>query len=964
MQESPISSLLFLNVRGTSALSPAKFAFQAGKLAYAASGGVVVCHLDKNGSIQRQKLYVANYASTELSSANSYLNMVDSTPDSEVRKDKYGFPVGATFTHGGDNDDLRSRTQSDLSYDGAPTSPSKLKDKVRSISCIALAPNGKVLAIGETGYLPRILLFSLAPDSTGQPFAVIYEHSFGVKHIAFSPDLKHFCSLGLLLDGFLHVWKYTGSHVLLRAGNKCSSVVHDLLWHASEGGQIVTLGLRFLKVWTFEADGTTKTAVLKGRNVVLGQHLDCNLFEAVTINSDEIAIAGQNYLFVLSLDSLKLSPVVAGNFCGLLVDHDNQILYLFNQQAKLQELQLDGLETLEVSTSMPISPTRATQLLSKLAIQEGNAGPVVKSHNLSVDALLLLDDDEEIKILNKKSKEETSVVIPVTTHIGGMKRASSGIPIIFSKDGKIMKLEGSDTKLLTSFTLATSDHTTNELTAVDHYENTLFLGDKFGQLFVVDISQKPYTVDYQSKAHSSTINDIAYFKVGSHELLCSISRDRMIQIFRKADGKWDLMRTLPTHTANLLAVEFKDLQLFVCSADRSISIHEIAEVDTNGVEPIEVYQKKILSLKNTPTSMAISDKELVLSTNDRSLFVYDAHTLELKRTLKLYNEKTNDSLSIDNFALLTNNTIVVSSADRALRTFNLTTGKFLSIGYGHSESILGMFQDGSVLYSVGSDGCLFTWSLEARGDSPTAPDETETSFVNTDVENSPLMAKVARKIMPAMQLPNNSHSPRRIPSGCTDDVIGIEPESPTPRLSSATLKRLEAKRKLNEKSGSPLPKELTPSRTSPTRPRSPLRSLRPSSPVKTSSAPVIALVRNPEAYKVPVLNSHSLPQPKQSPSATSTSLPQPKLSPIATSASLYQPKVTSGESLERATAYLAIIKSHAQKGLFSESDKTTLKKDLHDILRLLEDEPDYNDMLEKYSTSLVKMVEEKLRKSV
>ncbi|GMG19719.1 unnamed protein product [Ambrosiozyma monospora] len=54
-----------------------------------------------------------------------------------------------------------------------------LTNRVRSINCIAISPNKRMLAVGEVGYQPRILLYSLAPDSSCRPIAIIHEHQFG-----------------------------------------------------------------------------------------------------------------------------------------------------------------------------------------------------------------------------------------------------------------------------------------------------------------------------------------------------------------------------------------------------------------------------------------------------------------------------------------------------------------------------------------------------------------------------------------------------------------------------------------------------------------------------------------------------------------------------------------------------------------------------------------------------------------
>lgn len=929
MPEPERQSLQFRNVKGTSAVSPCHFSVVGNKLAYVASGGVVVSQLDvKTASILSQRLYVANSANIDAAAAisgpNSYLNL-DSTPE-DTRRDAYGFPNGIPLAFGDGEDPSRRK----LDADTGGLSPSKMKEKVRAISCVALAPNGKVLAVGETGYQPRILLFSLAPDSCGVPFAVIYEHSFGIKHIAFSPDLRHFCSLGLLLDGFLHVWRYSASSVSLRAGNKCSSVIHDVLWHHTGSGndQIVTMGLRFVKIWSFEPNETpnAKNSVLKGRNVVLGLYLDTDFLEGVSLNTEEIVVAGRNSLFMLSLLDMKIVPVASGNsFCGLLADYSAQKLWYFDDCSDVHGLEFDQLAPIEMPPGSPASPSKAAQMMSSLSLRESD--PVIRCFSLPED-LVYLTNHKEIALYNKSSRSVSTIVSPITTSFGGIKKAFSDDLLVFSKDGRVVKLDKSGVSPVINFNLPKSEYIANELSALDSCGSTLFLGDKYGLLFVVDNSQTPPSIKLHLKAHSSTINDIVFFEVAGMPLLCSISRDRMIQIYHQTEGEWDLLRTLPTHTANLIAVKFHNRQIFVCSADRSVSVHEIVDErnDPNSPDPVGIYQKKILALKNTPLSMAISDSDVVLSTNDRSLSIFDSQTLEFKRTLKLYNEKTNDSLYVDSFTLFPNNTIAVSSTDKGLRIFSLASGKHLSLGWGHSETILGIFKDSSELHSIGADGCLFTWILTSKMTTDSPEPEVDSSLRIPEPESSPLNAKVARKILPAVKLASSTHSSptRRSLVLSANDETFPDPESPTPRLTSATLKRLEAKKKLNGQSS---PRTTR----SPSRPPTPLRISRPSSPAKFSSGPIIPYVKTGPTK----LNSPSLPQPVL---------------------------VPNGEAMDRTTAYLAIIKSQVQKGAFTSEEKTNLQEEMQEILRLLGWVPPnaHDDLLTTYSNKLIQLVEKKL----
>lgn len=965
------SRLQFRSVRGTSAKNPGQFAAVGDKLAYTAGGGVVVSTIGRNGHIETQRFFVANH-NVELAnlalSQLSYPAGIDGTTETETKRDAYGYPITVyPFTYEGkltdSNDSLRANEHKD-STGGA--SPVKSKNRVRAVSCLALAPNGRVLAVGESGYRPRVLLFSLAKDSSNSPFAVIYEHSFEVKSIAFSPDLRSFCSLGNLADGFLHVWKYSASSVTLRAGNKCSSVVNSLLWHETESGEgnIITAGLRFLKVWTCEATESAKlkVGVLKGRNVVLGKYLDQNLQEAVPLSHDEVMVRGDTLLFVLSLrgGSLKFLPVMyqPGGLFGLLVNYENDQLFYFDDQSQPHTRSLADLQPLnelDIKKSDLNSPLKSSLLILNISpSSENDYGPIIKSQLLSSGRLLFLTKAEQIKAYDPSSSSIESIVSQTTASIAGGKRTTNGQLLLFSSDGDIFSIpDNGSSNLIMSHELTQSDVIANELTAVELVGKTLFLGDKYGQLSIFDISSGEAKAVLHMKAHSSTINEIIRFEVGGIEMLCSISRDRMIQIYYQQDNLWELMRTLPTHNGNLIAVKFLNSCLYVCSSDRSVSVHEIVhDENLNPDEPVSVYRKKIITLKATPLAMVISPSGIVISTNDKNIQVYDTETLELKRTLKLVSDETNESLCVEKLTLLPGNHIAVASSDKSLRIFHLVSGRHMSVGWGHSETTLGLFENELCLTSLGSDGCLFEWTL-LQGDKILSPATAQSSKESTP-EASPLYAKVTRKILPTPVL-SAFLSPKKSQSTVANDIIQ-DPESPTRRLTAATLKRLEAKKQLSDKLNSSVYARLSsasksPTRDSPTKLNSPIKTgafprgstpnLRHSSPSRTGSiSHTVSSERSHSVLLIPPLARNNLSSPSK----------RELVSPVHDEVDLF----------EETIAGLAAIKLQAQNGQFTEDNKVRLRKNLEEILNVL-DGTTYTDLLQKYSEELASLVKERVK---
>lgn len=190
------------------------------------------------------------------------------------------------------------------------SSSSSSKDKVKTTTCVALSPDGMLVAMGETGHIPHVLVFSMAPDSARIPLLMLSEHRFGIKRLAFSTCGKYLASLGNTNDGFLHIWQLTlreNGAAHLNSSNKCLSTIHDMKW-LPDCNIIITAGIRHLRVWRLpdNEDRHSKTNILNSRNVILGPFNNSNFVSIAPISSKFAVVAtdrGEICLLTFSMNS-------------------------------------------------------------------------------------------------------------------------------------------------------------------------------------------------------------------------------------------------------------------------------------------------------------------------------------------------------------------------------------------------------------------------------------------------------------------------------------------------------------------------------------------------------------------------------------------------------------------------------------------------------------------------------------
>ncbi|ANZ77511.1 BA75_05129T0 [Komagataella pastoris] len=931
-------------------------------IGYITSGGVVVSEVDlKENAVKSQRFFCANNKKSKSgrqnpesndSNANAYLNLAINSglldDDSHVESDslEYYTRDGLSITHAGDP----------ASFTPTNTNVSKLTHKVRVISCIDISSDGKLLAVGEEGYQPRVLVYSLEPNSTNSPLFCISDHRFGINMVKFSPKSDKLCSLGISNDGFLNCWKLrptsSSNKVQFLGSNKCLSTINGLIWKGND--IVVTFGLRHIRLWNcsfnenielckeiFEkAPPTSPTKphvqLIKGKNVILKDFINSNFLSCSWYNEDELLVLTDRS--EIACFNLYDDPIQLQKLDVHLAGTTNQIylgssLY-YNSGELIKRMELECIKVAEDSTIQPTpySP-RKTQdrrgLISFLKFGDFFACLNDK------DEIYLIDEDGTVACVIADAMFKSSVDFKSIDRKG----------LNLSSSGELVRLDfyshNFKSTTLLKFQHFAADSSEHEFSCFEYSSETreIFLGDKFGLVYFFNDGNLVKSI----KAHESSVNQIVYSKLGTDaHLLVTVGRDRMIQLFLRHDSPWELFQTLSIHRGNLSQAIIRNERLYVCSHDRTISVHEFKFTDQ-----LSINLLKIISLKSTPLYMQVADNELYVSTNDRNIMIFNLDSFEVFKTFKLHSALNNDSLSVEKFFVAqqddTKLLVTCSSTDKSISIFTLN-GDLLNSHWAHGDAVVSMtrLQDSQQFCTISGNGCCFLWSL-SFGPLGVIPknEKLEPSLLET-----PTM-KVARRIV------NSPRSPPKSPQTKTSVSIMGSPSI----KSDKTLHRLSPTKRLYPNGRVPLSSS----------------SILNSQTVVKNTSPTNAS-NNTFSFKVkekeqPINNTPQKTRPK------SLILTTPK---NKTRGRLLKPSFP--EAAEKLIAHLKEFQAEfVTIEPLSQSTMTTLKLELERTLSFVNDDGDIehisnenrsernlqvdnnSSLLESFSNQLVALVEKKLQ---
>ncbi|KAL1652717.1 hypothetical protein SLS61_004699 [Didymella pomorum] len=673
------------------------------------------------------------------------------------------------------------------------------REKIKAATCVSFSPDGKFLAVGETGYKPRVLIFSNSSDAPSDtPLTSLVEHQYGVNCVAFSPDSRYLASIGTAQDGFLYVWSIhprTGA-AMLHSSNKCVSNINRMTWM---GNKLITVGTRHVKVWSLEERslvqrvsskprqsdmfiGSTNKP-LSGRNCVLGDLQDAIFTSVCQVAPNKAIVASERGDLCLIDETDReqtFSRVAHAGFSvsSMAVDGKGRI-HLAGSQGGLKTLAVASLTS---KLTPPPSPSTQGSRGDSPSISITDCSNPINAIGCLTDHIVTVDSQRAIRLshlcatLHDSSSaasapdDEASIgdvihtlpaqgdsVLGVRVLSGANNLdaayytwAADGTVIFWSQTGSTRRY------LQVALEASPESDLPNELRTVRASSDASFLvtGDKLGVLRIIDCRFE--AVIFESRAHSNEITSIAIFEDESSTLIASASRDRTVQIFGRERGKWTLLQTLDEHAGAVMGVQFSrnGTRLVSSSSDRSIVVREMLSREEDG-ETIRIFNfLRCTAFKSTPVSMTWDvdqDDVLITSTIDRQVHKHDLQSGQYLSNFKASDNDGGDAVVMHSLAHVSRDwgsplIAGVSSTDKSIRIYD-ESGTLLARDWGHTEGVtdIAFVQPSNSddedtreksLVTVAVDGTIFVWGLTLQ--SPYRPEMSKSMEVlDTSSQSTP-----------------------------------------------------------------------------------------------------------------------------------------------------------------------------------------------------------------------------------
>ncbi|TQN71902.1 Mitogen-activated protein kinase-binding protein 1 [Colletotrichum shisoi] len=915
------SRLSLKRVIGTTCASPTGFDTVNSSFAYIAGGAVVV--VDVDGEHYAQRFYRARPTATPVYGSASLSNnySAPSTPKANDSRNRVAAGI-----------------RESQSWSDSPSSTWTSRERIKAATCLALSRDGRYLAVGETGYAPRVLIFNLEDASSDVPLVSLSEHGFGVRVVAWSSDTRWLASLGTSNDGFLFIWRIdprTGAAKLYQQ-NRCTSTIKGMVWM---GNSLVTLGVRHIKIWRVEEPQSTSPSksrfneasstpqppqkLLNGRNVLLGSLLEASFSCAAVVDETNIIICSEAGDVCMVEDDGKQTRLIKClnvDFPITSITIRHATVYLSGKAGQVATLNVRA-----VLDSLPDS------VLSQSVAPSGLVAMGFLTENLvTIDEKHTVDIWSSSYLPGKNEEDPSHVSIPGHgDQILGIQTlakpndqdadfftwSGSGKVIFWDMKGRIKC--SLDVPIEQAIPENEMDPV-NQLNVVRAARagKMLVAADKFGVLRIMDLSTKECLLE--TKAHSSDCQDITIYEDDNKFLLATCGRDRTVQLFhRSSTGEFRHYQTLEFAARVVQTLIPAEDKIITCSLDRTLQVYDIVCKEED-VDEIAALPSRTNILKAAPTSFALGldDRTAFVSMLDRSVCQYD---LSNGKLLNCFNQPSGKDSGV---------LLGVSNTDKSVRLYDAHSGQFVDREWGHTEAINGVTltddDDGSQrVISVGSDGTVMLWGIEGEDAAPPSISRDPSPMKDGSAAARPPLRRVLSKAeLAEFQRPSSAQGGRRSP----------------PR----TIRRRTSRYGLSNSVSTP----KTAMQSSPLAGDTPSRR---SSGSQSGSPPISPKSR---ASRRPSLPSLGLPPKKSSPNLRGFGSLNMATEQTCRSLRAYRKKLSSADPLSEDVIF--DLEQELRLTAAALGERATRTKAMHDTALL-------SGLLDQYEERLASMLDEKLR---
>ena len=656
------------------------------------------------------------------------------------------------------------------------------RERIKTVTCVAISDTGRWLAVGESGYSPRVLLYSTAEEAaTDLPISIVSEHAIGVKSVAFSSDSKYLATLGNLNDGFLYIWSInqrTGQLSLV-AANKCTTNICAMAWC---GQSLITVGTRHVKVWT-AGDATQSTpskntrirtkagdapspgpATLLGRNALLGSLVDCTFTSVIAIDHrTSIIAADTGHLCMFQSDGPPDLQVLKGFDFGITSaawQPTRGKLILGGRQGLIYEDYEELLSAHRAARTMSGNGFKTMRKRLRSSAIRMSLG-LVNGEHIGISAVgclsehtIALDTDGNLQ-MESAAEESSCPSIAFASHsdlIQGVQTLPSvcqlGSFYTWSRRGELKFWDINGTMLCSRQLQLDQadleeDSNPNELRVARFHSASqrFLLGDRLGILKLLDFDTN--NAVWIARAHGAEITDIATHEDKS--LVATCSRDRMVQVFGFDSQGLELLQTMDDHIGAVSHLLFSvdGDRLLSSSADRTVVVRERVQREVDGSAIMAFLSMRIVTLRSAPMSMTFADdasRVLLVSTNDRHVARVDPSAGTVIENNKVTDPENEDTVTLSSISIsrkapageeLVNLLVACSPTDKSVRVYDADKCSLLTRESGHTEGVSDLCLIESrdadqgelqrTLISTGLDGTIMIWGIRVTPPSLTTP---------------------------------------------------------------------------------------------------------------------------------------------------------------------------------------------------------------------------------------------------